>query len=91
MKKLLWIPAILILPRFFGLDGIWAAIPTADLCSSVLTGAWLGFELRHLRDRHAKTMQKEPPAARGVHTTEEPIDGGPVHQGRDDGAKASGR
>jgi putative MATE family efflux protein len=50
-QVLLLIPAILILPYFFGLDGIWAAIPTADFCSSVLTGTWLFFEMRHLHQR----------------------------------------
>jgi len=52
---LLLIPAVLILPHFFGLNGVWAAIPTADLGSSLLTGALLTIELRHLRRRHAET------------------------------------
>jgi len=52
---LLLIPAALILPRFFGLDGVWAAMPTADLGSSLLTGLWLFLELRHLGRRHAET------------------------------------
>jgi putative MATE family efflux protein len=50
-QVLLLIPAILILPHFFGLNGIWAAIPTADLASSLWTGIWLFLELRHLRQR----------------------------------------
>ena len=37
-QVLLLIPAIIIIPYFLGLDGIWIAIPTADFCSSVLTG-----------------------------------------------------
>jgi putative MATE family efflux protein len=56
-QVLLLIPAIVILPCFFGLDGIWAAIPTADFCSSLLTGIWLLLELRHLRDRHVESGQ----------------------------------
>ncbi len=52
-QVLLLIPAVLVLPRFFGLDGVWAAIPTADVFSSVLTAACLFFELRHLRVKHA--------------------------------------
>ena len=52
-QVLLLIPAILILPHIFGLDGIWMALPTADLGSSLWTGACLFFELRHLRLRHA--------------------------------------
>jgi len=62
-QVLLLIPAILVLPYFFGLNGIWAAIPTADLCSSVLTGVWLFWELRHLRDRHVEVMNDHAEAA----------------------------
>jgi putative MATE family efflux protein len=51
-QVLLLIPAVLILPHFFGLDGVWAALPTADACSSLLTGTCLFFELRHLQQRH---------------------------------------
>jgi putative MATE family efflux protein len=52
-QLLILVPAVLILPHFLGLDGVWAALPTADLCSSLLTGFCLFVELRHLRDRHA--------------------------------------
>jgi Na+-driven multidrug efflux pump len=52
-QVLLLIPAILVLPRFFGLNGIWAAMPVADLVSSLLTGVWLSFEWRHLREEGA--------------------------------------
>jgi putative MATE family efflux protein len=60
-QVLLLIPAILILPRFFGLDGVWAALPIADFCSSVLTGTWLAWELRHLRERHGRAGGSGPP------------------------------
>ena len=59
-QVLLLIPAVLILPYFFGLDGVWAAMPTADLGSSILTGIWLAFELRHLRKRHTESTAAEP-------------------------------
>ena len=51
-QVLLLIPAIMILPRYFGLNGIWMALPAADLGSSIWTGIWLFLELRHLRRRH---------------------------------------
>lgn len=50
-QVLILIPAIIILPRFFGLDGILYAAPLADLTSAILTAGWLFVELRHLRDR----------------------------------------
>ncbi len=62
-QVLLLIPAILIWPYFLGLNGVWIAIPTADLCSSMLTGTWLLFELRHLRDRHEESMTRTEQSA----------------------------
>ncbi len=40
-QVLFLIPYVLILPNFFGLNGVWAAIPSADLSSALLTGALL--------------------------------------------------
>lgn len=57
-QVLLLIPAIIILPRYFGLDGIWIAIPSADICSSLLTGVWLWFELRHLRAQQNGSLNR---------------------------------
>jgi Na+-driven multidrug efflux pump len=54
-QVILLIPAVMILPRFFGLDGVWAALPTADFGSFLWTSVWLLFELRHLRDKHLET------------------------------------
>ena len=34
------IPLILLLPRFFGLTGVWMALPAADLLSAMLTMTW---------------------------------------------------
>jgi putative MATE family efflux protein len=59
-QVLLLIPAVLIFPRFFGLDGLWAAMPAADLGSSLLTGACLFLELRHLGKRGAHGAAPEP-------------------------------
>ena len=59
-QVLLLIPAIIVLPRFFGLDGLWIAFPAADLCSSLVTAVWLWFELRHLRDRPGAVLARGP-------------------------------
>lgn len=50
------IPALLILPLFFGLDGIFYAGPLADLLASIVTGLWLFVELRHLNVKHLETL-----------------------------------
>lgn len=45
---LLFIPALLILPQFWGLEGVWRTQPVADLGSFILTGLWLFYELKRL-------------------------------------------
>ena len=52
-QLLLLIPAVLVLPQFFGLDGVWAAMPTADLGACVATSVCLWLELRHLDSKHS--------------------------------------
>lgn len=46
------IPALLILPKFYGLDGVLMAGPVSDIVSSVITGVWLFIELKHLDRKH---------------------------------------
>ena len=55
-QVLLLIPAVLVLPHFLGLDGVWAAMPTADFGSSMLTGGCLLYELRQLSRREGKLL-----------------------------------
>ena len=62
-QVLLLIPAVLLLPRVFALDGVWASLPVADLGSSLLTGTWLFLELRQLGRRDMETAVAEPQLA----------------------------
>jgi putative MATE family efflux protein len=41
-----FIPAIFILPRFFGLNGVWLSLPIADVCGTIIAGFWLYREYR---------------------------------------------
>jgi putative MATE family efflux protein len=51
MRQVLFlIPLYLILPHFFGLNGIWFASPVADGISVVVTAGLIARELRRLRD-----------------------------------------
>ena len=45
------IPGLLILPRLFGLTGLWAAFPVADGLSILLTLIWTGVEFRRQKIR----------------------------------------
>lgn len=43
------LPLLIVLPRFYGLNGILYTAPVADALSSVVTGIWMFVELKHLR------------------------------------------
>ena len=45
-QVIILIPMVLILPNFFGLNGVWFAQPTADTVSAIITGIVLVRELR---------------------------------------------
>ncbi len=52
----LLIPLVWLLPKFFGLDGVWMALPVSDFVSSLITGVCLYYELRRLDVRHQRTI-----------------------------------
>lgn len=48
-QVLLLIPAVLIMPVFFKLNGVYLAGPLADILSTITTATFLWFEFRHLK------------------------------------------
>jgi Na+-driven multidrug efflux pump len=57
---LLYIPFILVLPRFFGLTGIWIATPLADLLAFLVTTTLVGREFSTLGIPFLKVKNKAP-------------------------------
>lgn len=51
-QVIILIPLLIILPHFLGVNGIWVASPIADLCASLITGAYLWRELGKLTKLH---------------------------------------
>jgi Na+-driven multidrug efflux pump len=45
------IPFLLILPQHFGLDGVWASFPTADVFSTTTAALMIWWEMRQLGKR----------------------------------------
>lgn len=45
------LPAILVLPRWFGLNGVWYAVPVSDILSTFLTGTFLFIILRQFKNK----------------------------------------
>jgi putative MATE family efflux protein len=58
-QVILLIPMIVILPKFFGLDGVWYAQPVADLLATIITVFILVKELRsYKKDDFTKNEEK---------------------------------
>lgn len=53
-QVIILIPLLFILPRFFGLNGVWMSGPSADAISSILTGIFLFIEIKHLNQLHGE-------------------------------------
>ncbi|HAR64163.1 MAG: MATE family efflux transporter [Candidatus Margulisiibacteriota bacterium] len=58
-QLIILIPAIIILPRFWGLDGIWYVMPLADAASALLTGIWLVMEMQRLNVKKSEQARNE--------------------------------
>lgn len=56
-QVLVLIPAMLILPSFYGLEGVLYAGPLSDLVSSIITAIFLFNELRHLGEKHQERLE----------------------------------
>ena len=54
-QVLVFIPCLIILPRFYGLDGILFTGPVADIVSTLITGCWLIMEMRNLNRKHRES------------------------------------
>ena len=57
-QVLFLIPLLLILPRFFELNGVLYAGPAADLLSSLVTAVWLFVEVRSLNEKQKVTNEQ---------------------------------
>ncbi len=56
-QVLFLIPALIVLPKYFALRGVFYAIPFADLFSVVITGIWIYMELKHKLKNKAPVLQ----------------------------------
>lgn len=61
-QVILFIPLLLILPHFWGIDGVWRAAPISDGIAVLLTGTLIFFEMKALRkSEQSLTILKEQP------------------------------
>ncbi len=55
----LLIPLLLILPKIFGLLGVWIAVPAADLISVIVSGVLLVIDFRHDKKADANVVSSK--------------------------------
>ncbi|AKA70579.1 MATE family efflux transporter [Clostridium scatologenes] len=53
----LLVPLLLILPRFWGIEGIWRTPPIADILASLITGIVVFFEMKHIKEKENEKEQ----------------------------------
>ena len=70
-QVLVLLPLIFLMPRLFGLRGLWASFPMADLVSTTLTAVWVLAAVRSLRNDSptADTAGDEVPVDAFRHTS----------------------
>ena len=55
-QVLVLIPCLLILPPFFGSEGIWYSMPLADFVAAVIAGVMLASQFREFRNHRRQTL-----------------------------------
>lgn len=58
-QVIIFIPLLVILPRMWGLEGIWWSAPFSDLGAFVVTGLWLWAEVKDL-NKSKSLMENDP-------------------------------
>ncbi|MBB4037688.1 putative MATE family efflux protein [Dysgonomonas hofstadii] len=57
---LMLLPALFILPKFFGINGVWVSLPTADFVATVLTAVLFYLQVRSFRKMEAMDGNMNP-------------------------------
>ncbi len=56
-QVLIFIPLLLILPNFWGIDGVWRTAPIADVLAVLLTATLLFYEMRNIHHKSVLAME----------------------------------
>ncbi|ADK14690.1 MULTISPECIES: MATE family efflux transporter [Clostridium] len=53
----LLVPLLLILPRFWGIEGVWRTPPIADILAALITASVVFFEMKHIKEKENEQLQ----------------------------------
>lgn len=59
-QVIILIPTLIILPRIYGLKGVWMSVPIADITSSIITGLLLFNFLKKYKDDELENLKNKP-------------------------------
>ena len=62
-QVLLFIPLLLILPRFWGIEGVWWTAPISDLLAVILTAIFIFAEMKNLGKEPTSAPEQAPKAS----------------------------
>lgn len=71
-QLLLLIPLLLILPRFWGIEGIWRTPPIADILSFILAGILIYFEVKLMKEKDLLPVADSQPEKYNVKQADSP-------------------
>ena len=63
-QMMVLLPCLIILPRFFGVAGVWYSMPISDLLASLIAGTMLVWQLRKFKAHEAVIRAKAKVAAK---------------------------
>ena len=58
-QLLFLLPLLIILPSIFGVDGVWASLPSSDALASIVTGIILFLHIRKFKKQHNANVNGE--------------------------------
>jgi Na+-driven multidrug efflux pump len=58
-QVILLIPLILLMPKFFGLDGVWIAQAIADVGTTIIVVAFILYEMKKLSNLEPNDIKEE--------------------------------
>lgn len=60
-QMLILIPLLVVMPRFFGTDGVWMSMPISDFLSSLLAGVLLYLQFKNFNKKHRMQQERVEP------------------------------
>jgi len=58
-QLLFLLPLLIILPSIFGVDGVWASLPSSDALASIVTGIIMFLHMRKFKKQHNANINGE--------------------------------